>query len=432
MDFLDELQARGLIHQIAEHEEVPLRKLLETPQVVYAGFDPTATSLHVGNLIPLLGLKRFQAAGHKVLALAGGATGMVGDPGGRSSERNLLTEADLHRNLTAIKGQIERVLDFTDGKAQLVDNLDWTRDVTLLEFLRDIGKHFPVKTMIAKDSVKDRLGRDGEGISFTEFSYMLLQSFDFFWLFKEHGCAIQIGGSDQWGNITAGTDLIRRKLQKKAYGLTCPLLTNSDGSKFGKSAGNAVWLDPQRTSPFAFRQFWFNTADDDVIRNLKYFTFIPLDELDALEANLKEQPNAAQRRLAETMTAMIHGAEEAAKVEKAVEVLFSKNADLTQVPVEYLGDAFDGAPVTELPHSRFKGEGVNWLDLVVEAVAGDKGKPMSKGGARRLIQQNSLALNGKKLGDMEAMLTTADLLHDQYVVIRKGKRHYFLVRAITP
>lgn len=434
MDFLDELQARGLIHQIAEHSEQPLAKLLETPQTVYAGFDPTAPSMHVGNLIPLLGLKRFQEAGHKVIVLAGGATGMVGDPSGKSAERNLLTEDDLHANLRAIKGQMERILDFSDGGAILVDNLDWTRDVTFLEFLREIGKHFTINTMLRKDSVKGRLDRDGEGISFTEFSYMLLQGFDFFHLFKEHDCRIQIGGSDQWGNITAGTELVRRKLSKHAYGVTFPLLTNSDGSKFGKTAAGAVWLDPGLTSPFAFRQFWFKTSDEDVVRNLKYFTFLPLDEIAELEKGVEDKsaPNVAQKRLAEVMTAMVHGPEEAAKVEKAVALLFDKNADLGDMPPEYLADAFEGARVTEIAKDTFGGNGIPWLDLAVAAIPDDKdeNQPISKGKARKLIQQNSLALNGKKLADMEASVKADALLHDTWIVIKKGKKNYFLVKAV--
>ena len=433
MELLEELRERGLIHQIAEHEEAPLGKLLETPQCVYVGFDPSASSLHVGNLIPLLGLKRFQEAGHRVIALAGGATGMVGDPSGRSLERNLLTEDQLHENLASIRVQLERILDFSGSGAELVDNLDWTRGVGFLDFLRDIGKHFTVNSMLRKDSVKGRLDRAGEGISFTEFSYMLLQAFDFYWLSREKGCTIQIGGSDQWGNITAGVDLIRRKLGKKAYGLTLPLLTNSDGSKFGKSAGGAVWLDPRRTSPFAFRQFWFNTADADVMRYLRYFTFLPLAELAELEREVQagSEPNAAQRRLAQVMTAMVHGDEEAQKVEKAAEVLFSKDADLRRVPVEYLGDAFAGAPVTDLNRECFAGEGMGWLDLVIAAVPDDKGETLSKAGARRLIEQSSLALNSTKLNETEARVTAADLLGDRYIVIRKGKRHYFLVRALS-
>jgi tyrosyl-tRNA synthetase len=434
VEFLDELRARGLIHQIAEHEECPLQKLLETPQAVYAGFDPTASSLHVGNLIPLLGLKRFQKAGHKPIVLAGGATGMVGDPSGKSAERNLLTPGDLQENVASIKEQMGRIIDFSgEGGAILVDNLDWTQGVSYLDFLRDIGKHFTINTMLRKDSVKGRLEREGEGISYTEFSYMLLQAFDFFWLFKEHGCAIQIGGSDQWGNITAGTELIRRKLSGQAYGVTFPLLKNSDGTKFGKTAAGAVWLDPERTSPFAFRQFWFNTADEDVVERLEYFTFLPLDEIAALAegVNDKSAPNVAQRCLARVMTAMVHGEEEAEKVEKAAGLLFQKNADLSEFPEEYLADAFAGAPLTELPPARFA-EGISWLDLVVEAIPDDNdaNKRISKGKARKLIEQNSLALNGQKRSDMSATITTADLLHGTWAVIKKGKRHHFLVRAL--
>ncbi len=419
----DELQFRGLIHQFTEQEK-PLPDLLDERQVIYAGFDPTAESLHVGNLVPLLGLRRFQERGHRVIALAGGATGMVGDPSGKSEERNLLTPEVLQGNLRAIKGQLERLLDFGgENPAQLVDNYSWTKDVTFLEFLRDIGKHFSINAMIRKDSVSARLEREGAGISFTEFSYMLLQAFDFFVLARDQGCTMQIGGSDQWGNITAGVELIRRKLGRTAIGVTFPLLLNSDGTKFGKTAKGAVWLDPKRTSPFAFRQFWFKTPDDEVLSRLKYFSFLSVEEIRDLEQQSTE-PNRAQRRLAEHMTELVHGKEEAAKVEKAAGVLFNPKGDLREVPVEYIADAFEGAPVVDMPKDRFAG-GVAWLDVVSEVL--HEGK---RGAAKRDIEMNAVALNGEKITALDARIGGEHLLHDRYLVLRKGKRDYYLIRAV--
>jgi tyrosyl-tRNA synthetase len=418
----EELQARGLIHQFTEGER-PLSDLLEEKQVVYAGFDPTSDSLHVGNLVPLLGLRRFQRAGHRVIALAGGATGMVGDPSGKSEERNLLTPEVLQANLRAIKKQLERLLDFGGSNpAKLVDNYDWTKDVRLLEFLRDIVKHFSINAMVKKDSVRDRLEREGTGISFTEFTYMLLQAFDFYTLAKDEGCTMQIGGSDQWGNITAGVELIRRKLNRSAIGVTFPLLLNADGSKFGKTAKGAVWLDPKKTSPFAFRQFWFKTPDAEVISRLHYFSFLPVEEI--IELERAKEPNVPQRRLAEHMTELVHGKEEAEKVERAASVLFNPKGDLREVPVEYLADAFEGAPVIDMPLERFRGEGVAWVDLVSEVIHGGK-----RGAAKRDIEQNAVALNGEKIQDQDARITASHVLHERYLILRKGKRDQYVVRT---
>lgn len=427
MTLFEDLQSRGLIHQTTHQESKPLPALLEEPQTVYCGFDPTADSLHAGSLIPLLALRRLQQAGHRVIALAGGATGMVGDPSGKSEERNLLDRETLTANLAGLKGQLARFLDF-DGPnpATVVDNLDWTADLTFLEVLRDIGKHFHVNVMIRKESVRSRLERDGEGMSYTEFSYMLLQAYDFFHLFKTHDCRVQVGGSDQWGNITAGVELIRRRLSGVAYGATFPLLMNSDGTKFGKTAKGAVWLDPAKTSPFAFRQFWYDTDDSDVITRLKLFTFLPLEEIAAHEQAVadKAQPGAAQRALARHMTALVHGEDEAAKVEQAIEVFFDPKADLRDLPAEYLADAFQEAPTFDLPRARFEGDGVPLIDLVVETVY-DGGQ--KKSAARRDIQQNAISINGKKVNSIEARVAGADLLHDRYVVVRKGKKSVFLV-----
>ncbi len=428
MKLFEELQARGLVHQVTQQEK-PLSALLETPQTVYAGFDPTADSLHVGHLIPLLALKRFQVAGHRPIALAGGATGMVGDPSGKSEERNLLDEEVLRSNVAKIEGQLRAFLDFGGANpALLVNNYDWFKEVTFLEVLRDLGKHFHVNVMIRKDSVKSRLEREGEGMSYTEFSYMLLQAQDFLHLRRAHDCRIQVGGSDQWGNITGGVELIRRRLGEPAYGMTLPLLMNSDGTKFGKSVSGAVWLDPAKTSPFAFRQFWFKTADADVIDRLKYFTFLSLEEIAALEQKVqdKSEPNAAQRALAEHMTALVHGQAEADKVEKSVALLFDKEADLRDLPAEYLADAFEGAPLVTVPRERFAGDGAPLIDLVVDTVYGGGQK---KSAARRDIQQNAVAVNRRKVSDVEAVIPASDLLHDRFLVISKGKKSHWLVEV---
>lgn len=426
MTLFADLEARGLVHQVTDHE-VPLARALEQPQVVYAGFDPSAASLHVGNLVPLLGLVRFQRAGHRPIALAGGATGLIGDPSGKNEERNLLDRDRLAHNLSCIKEQLKRFLDF-GGKsaASLVDNLDWTGSLPVLDFLRDVGKHFTINAMLRKDSVQNRIEREGSGISFTEFTYSLLQANDFLVLARQHGCTLQVGGSDQWGNITAGIDLVRRVLGKHVYGLTFPLLMNTDGSKFGKTAKGAVFLDKALTSPFMFRQFWFGTADLDVVARLKTFTFLPLEEIAALEraVQTKSEPNAAQKRLAQVMTAMVHGEAEAERVEKAIGVLFG-GGDLRDIPAEYLADAFEGAPRITLPRARLEGEGLAWLDLVVEAIYGGGEK---RGQAKRdIATDKSMSLNGTKRTDPADKVGTKDLIHGRYLVVRKGKAGTVLV-----
>ena len=427
MSLFQDLSARGLIKEFSENAEHPLPALLDTPpQVVYAGFDPTGPSLHVGHLLPLLGLRRFQQAGHRVIALAGGATGLVGDPSGRSSERNLLDEGTLRANVASIKAQLERFLDLSPGSTgKLVDNLDWTGGLSLLAFLRDVGKHFTIQNMLRKESVKNRIEREGEGLSYTEFSYMLLQAHDYLHLHRSEGCGLQIGGSDQWGNITCGIELIRRTCGTHAHGMTMPLLLNSDGTKFGKSEGKAVWLDPARTSPFAFRQFWFNTPDADVGQRLRFFSFLPVAEIEALERGLSERPNEAQAKLAFELTALVHGKAEAEKVERAARVLFKGEGDLRELPPEYLEDAFEGAPLLALPQARLEPPGLSLIDLLVETF--HAAKP-SKGAARRDLEQGSISLNGEKVSDLQRALTRADLLHDRWVVLRKGKKSYHLVR----
>ena len=420
MMIFDELQARGLIHQFTLPNQLKMCEFLSTTQCLYAGFDPSAPSLHVGNLIPLLCLKRFQLAGHRVIALVGGATGQIGDPSGRSSERNLSSLALVQVNKTKIMGQLSSLL----GSGELVDNLDWLKDMSLLDFLRDIGKHFTVNTMLRKDSVKNRLVRDGDGLSFTEFSYSLLQGFDFLHLSRTRGVSIQLGGSDQWGNITAGTDLVRRADNKTVHGITFPLLTNSDGSKFGKSAGNAIWLDPKLTSPFDFRQFWVNTDDADVIARLRLFTFLSLDEINEFVAGLKTNPGAAQRKLAREMTVLVHGTEIADSVEQAADALFRN--DPTSIPAAVLVDALKEAPKTVISRAALEA-GIPLIDLIVKTV--HKGA-QARGKARREIEVDKcISLNGVRRVSGPAQVGLADLLHDRFLVIKKGKRSFFLVEV---
>ncbi|HBF58782.1 MAG TPA: tyrosine--tRNA ligase, partial [Exiguobacterium sp.] len=358
MTLLEDLEFRGLINQMTDEEG--LKTLLENPTTLYTGFDPTADSLHIGHLLPILVLKRFQQAGHHVVGLVGGATGMIGDPSGRATERSLNTSDIVEEFANRIKDQLSRFLPLEgENPVTIANNLDWTKDLTIIDFLRDIGKHFPVSYMLAKDSVDSRLQN---GISFTEFSYMLLQSFDFLKLYEDKGCRLQVGGSDQWGNITAGMELIRRAgHEEKAFGLTVPLVTKADGQKFGKTAGGAVWLDADKTSPYEFYQFWFNVDDLDVIKFLKYFTFLTHEELDALAEEVKAAPEkrVAQRRLAEEMTVLVHGEEGLTQAQRITTALFS--GDIKSLQVEDIEDAFKGMPRFTL------GESKNLVDVLVEA-----------------------------------------------------------------
>jgi tyrosyl-tRNA synthetase len=421
MDLLADLRARGLIHDSTDLDALG-RRLATGSIGVYVGFDPTADSLHVGHLMGQLGLRRFQLAGHRPFPLAGGATGVVGDPGGRSEERNLLDRETLERNLAGIKPQLERLLDFTPGPtaATLVDNATWTADVLLLDFLRDVGKHVTVNQMVAKDSVRSRL--EGEhGISFTEFSYMLLQANDFRHLHHEHGVELQMGGSDQWGNITAGIDLIRRTSGATAYGLTWPLLLRSDGQKFGKSAGNAVWLAPGRTSPYQFRQYWVQTDDTEVGERLLRFSMRPVDELRALLGEHEQVPERrlAQRALARELTELVHGTAAADAADAAAEVLFG--GDPTSA-----SEAALVAVAGEVPSSTLTSD---QLGDVVDVLVSTE-LATSRSDARRLLEQGSTAANGHRLGP-GADIGAVPLLHGRYLLLRRGKHSYHLVE-ISP
>ncbi len=396
------------------------------PVALYCGFDPTSDSLHVGNLVPLLALRRFQDAGHRPIALAGGATGLIGDPSGKSAERQLLTREVLSRNIACVKEQLRRLLRF-DGvanAAQLVDNASWTQSVSFLDFLRDIGKHFSVNQMIAKESVRARMEDREAGISYTEFSYMLLQAFDFYVLCRDHNCELQIGGSDQWGNITAGIDLIRRKLGRPAYGLTLPLITNADGTKFGKTVTGAVWLDPKKTSVYRFYQFWINTDDRDVIRYLKFFTFLSREEIAALEKQHAANPGAreAHKALAKAVTDLIHGESATVEAVRASEILFGGGLD--GVSESTFNEIVGEVPTKELAKAKLDGTGLPLVEALVHT-----GLCQSKGQARKDIEGGGVYVNNVRQAGWQRALTSSDLLFDKHLLLRKGKKNYVVVTA---
>ncbi len=424
MTILDDLRWRGLLADCTDLDALSQR-IAQGPVTLYCGFDPTGDSLHVGHLVGQLTLRRFQLAGHHPIALAGGATGMVGDPSGKSAERNLLTREQLAHNVASIKHQLGRLLEFdrAGNPARLVDNADWTAPLHLLDFLRDIGKHFSLNVMLAKDSVKSRLGGDS-GISFTEFSYQLLQANDFFHLRQAFGCELQIGGSDQWGNITAGTDLIRKKLGASAWGWTFPLITKADGTKFGKTEGGAVWLDPKKTSPYKFYQFFVNTEDAKVGEYLRKFTFLPRPEIEDLEAKHAANPGAreAHRALARAVTALVHGDDALAAALKASEILFGGSLD--GVTEEIFRDVVGEVPTKDLERAKLAAPGVALTDLLVHS-----GLCPSKGQARKDIEGGGIYLNNVRIAEVARAVTAADLLFGQHILLRKGKRTYAVLTA---
>ncbi|MCH2114372.1 MAG: tyrosine--tRNA ligase [Pirellulales bacterium] len=428
MSFLSDLRWRGLIHQTTD--DAGIEAQLQQPRTVYAGFDPTADSLHVGSLMGLLVLRRFQSAGHKPIALVGGATGMIGDPSGKSDERNLLSKEDLDGNVTGLAAQMSRFLDFDAGShaAEIVNNYDWTGPWTYLEFLRDIGKNFPVNVMLAKDSVKSRLGRENDdgksgGMSYTEFSYMLLQAYDFVHLHKTYGCELQAGGSDQWGNITAGIDLARRMAGAQLYGLTWPLLTKSDGTKMGKTESGAVWLDADRTSPYAFFQYWFNVDDADVGGCLRMLTELEPEEIETLDAARQDDPGgrASQRRLAEELTRLVHNPAGLAIATRATEIFFG--AEITNLNDAQLGQIFADVPSRELAQSQLADGSLTIVDALVEA-----GLAKSKGEARRTVGQGGAYINNRRIDGIDTALTKDHLASETVVVLRSGKKKYALLR----
>ncbi|MGI5487345.1 tyrosine--tRNA ligase [Microtetraspora malaysiensis] len=411
-DILDELEWRDVIAQTTDADA--LRKALaEGPITVYAGFDPTAPSIHMGNLATLLILTRFQRAGHRPIALVGGATGLIGDPSGRSTERSLNSSDVVADWVSRIRGQVERFLSFDGGptSATVVSNLEWTGKMSAIDFLRDVGKHFPVNRMLARESVSARLG--GEGLSYTEFSYQILQSNDYLELYRRHGCTLQLGGSDQWGNITAGVDLIRRVEGAHVHGLTGKLITKADGTKFGKTAGGAIWLDPALTSPYAFYQYWLNADDRDVVRFLKVFTFRSQEEIAELEKAVAERPaaRAAQRTLAEDVTTMVHGEAELARVIAASRALFGQGS-LEELDARTLESA-----LAEVPKATVPALGLPYVDLLAESGLVD-----SKSAARRAVKEGGAYLNNVKITDEEYVPSQDDLLHGRFLVLRRGKR----------
>ncbi|MBI1903205.1 MAG: tyrosine--tRNA ligase [Planctomycetia bacterium] len=421
-DIFADLRWRGLIHQSTDDAFLP-GWLMSGRRTLYAGFDPTADSLHVGHLVAMMVLRRFQKAGHRPIALVGGATGMIGDPSGKSEERNLLSREALLANVQSMQGQMRRFLDFdsSENAAIMVNNFDWMENYSYLDFLRDVGKCFPINVMLAKDSVKNRLERDS-GISYTEFSYMLLQAYDFVYLNEHFGCELQTGGSDQWGNITAGIDLARRLRGVQLYGMTNPLLTKSDGTKMGKTESGAVWLSRERTSPFKFYQYWINVEDADVGKCLRYFTELSRDQIEALDAAVKTDPakRESQRRLAEELTRLVHGDDGLRRAQQATEVLFGR--EISGLSDAELGEIFSDVPSKDLPRSRLEA-GIGIIDALVEA-----GLASSKGEARRTVEQGGAYLNNQRVAGIDAKLTPAELASETVLVLRSGRKKYALLR----
>ena len=425
MNILDELQWRGLFADCTDVTELT-KRLAASPITLYCGFDPTADSLHVGHLVPLLALRRFQNYGHHPIAVAGGATGSIGDPSGKSAERSLLTKEQIQANVDAVRPQLAKFLDFerAGNPARLVDNADWTRHLTYLDFLRDIGKHFSVNQMVAKESVRARMEDREVGISYTEFSYMLLQAFDFMVLARDQNCELQIGGSDQWGNITAGMDLIHKKLKRSAFGLTLPLITKADGTKFGKTEGGSVWLDPKKTSVYRFYQFWINTSDTDVVRYLKFFTFLPKEEIEQLEAKHAENPGArwAQHALAKAVTNLIHGEQAMVQAQVSSNVLFG--GSLEKLTENDFADIIGEIPTKEIEKSKLDGDGLPLVELLVHA-----GLSQSKGQARKDVEGGGVNINNIREANFQRAVTSADLLFGKHILLRKGKKNYVVVMA---
>jgi tyrosyl-tRNA synthetase len=429
MNFVEELRWRGMIHDIMPGTDELLKKEFTS---AYVGIDPTADSLHIGHLVGVMMLKHFQLCGHRPIALVGGATGMIGDPSGKSEERNLLDEDTLRRNQEAIKNQLAKFLDFqteAPNKALMVNNYDWMKDFTFLQFIREIGKHITVNYMMSKDSVKKRIGSESkDGMSFTEFSYQLVQGTDFLFLYNNYGCKLQMGGSDQWGNIVTGTELIRRKSGGEAFALTCPLITKSDGSKFGKTESGNVWLDPDKTSPYQFYQFWLNVSDEDATKYIRIFTILDKQTIDELIRKHQESPDERllQKRLAEEVTVMVHSREEYDGAVEASQILFGKgtNDSLRKMPESTFLSVFEGVPVSEVKREIIK-PGVTVADL---CAVHTQIFP-SKGELRRMIQGGGFSINKNKIDNAEMIIDPGFLLNDKFLLVQKGKKNYFLIRV---
>ena len=422
MNVLEDLQWRGLINDCTASDELA-KRLEEGPITLYSGFDPTADSLHVGNLVPLIALRRFQNHGHHPIALAGGATGSIGDPSGKKSERQLLTKAQIDHNIASVKEQLAKLLDFDEGlsnTAKLVDNASWVAPISFLDFLRDVGKHITVNSMVGKESVKARMADKEAGISFTEFSYMLLQGYDFYHLNQAENCELQIGGSDQWGNITVGTELTRKKAGNTVYGLTLPLITNADGSKFGKSEAGAIWLDPAKTSVYRFYQYFINVDDRDVIRYLKYFTFLPQEAIEELETKHNENPGAreAHRSLAFEMAKLIHGEQATNDVIAASKVLFGGGID--EVSNEAFADLIQEIPnAATVSRSALEAGDCSLIDALTETKLS-----ASRGQAKKDLQGGGVYVNQERIQEVGHKLSSADIKKPPYILIRRGKKNY--------
>ena len=426
-NFIEELRWRGMIQDIMPETE---QHLMEGLRAAYVGFDPTADSLHIGNLVSVMMLRHFQNCGHKPYALVGGATGMIGDPSGKSAERNLLTEEVLAHNIKGIQKQLAKFLDFESeapNRAELVNNYDWMKEFSFLSFIRDIGKHITVNYMMAKDSVKKRFdpNENTDGMSFTEFSYQLLQGYDFLHLYRQKGLTLQMGGSDQWGNITTGTELIRRIAGGKAYALTCPLITKADGTKFGKSEGGNVWLDAEKTSPYKFYQYWINVSDEDALRYIKIFTMLSREEIEQLISEHQAAPHlrVLQNKLAEELTVLVHGREELQKAQKASQILFgnSTSDDLRQLDAKTFLEVFDGVPQAEVTRAEIAAG----LDMIA-ALSAKTGFIASNSEARRALKEKSIAVNKEKVEE-SYIIGEKDIIDDKFVLLQRGKKNYFVI-----
>jgi len=428
-NFVEELTWRGMLHDAMPGTE---EHLMEEMRAAYVGIDPTADSLHIGHLVGVMMLRHFQLAGHKPYALIGGATGMIGDPSGKSAERNLLDEKTLRHNQNSLKEQLSRFLDFNSGQdnaAVLVNNYDWMKDFSFLEFIRDVGKHITVNYMMSKDSVKKRLSSESSvGMSFTEFTYQLVQGYDFLHLYRENNCTLQMGGSDQWGNITTGTELIRRIGDGKGYALTCPLITKADGTKFGKTEGGNIWLDKERTSPYKFYQYWLNTSDEDAEKYIKIFTFLSKEEIDSLIAEHKEAPHKRelQKELGKQVTTMVHSEEDYNNALAASEVLFGKStaADFRKLDEATFLDIFEGVPQADIDRAQVE----TGLDMIA-ALAAKTNFLKSNGEARRALKENSVSVNKEKVKE-DYKITKDDLINNKYVILNKGKKNTYIIRVV--
>ena len=425
MSLIEELKWRGMLQDIMPGTEEQLNKEATT---AYIGFDPTAESLHIGSLVPILLLYHLQQAGHKPIALVGGATGMVGDPSGKSEERNLLNEETLQKNIAGVRSQLEKYLDFNPARenaAEIVNNYDWFKGLGFIDFLRDVGKHITVNYMMSKDSVKKRI--EGEtGISYTEFAYQLMQGYDFYWLYTHKNCKLQMGGSDQWGNITTGTELIRRKAGGEGFAFTCPLITKADGGKFGKTEKGNVWLDPGKTTPFQFYQFWLNAADTDAEKWIKIFTLLPKAEIESLLAEHAVEPGARtlQKKLAESITAFVHGAEECSTAQQTTEQLFGKKEEinLNELSEDELLHAMEGVPVHTVASTSIQA-GIDIVSFLF-----DTGIFPSKGEARKMVQGGGISINREKIADQAFLINVSSLLAEKYIAVQKGKKNHYLVK----